>query len=56
VGNGLGKTTGWIHRAVLKNKGVEMVSGCSYNKVCYYCDRFEKMSNQINQNKLCGEF
>jgi hypothetical protein len=56
VGNGLGKTTGWIHRTVLKNKGVEMVSGCSYNKVCYYCDRFARMPNQIDQNKLCGEF
>mmetsp|Transcript_25234 Transcript_25234/g.58464 ORF Transcript_25234/g.58464 Transcript_25234/m.58464 type:complete len:714 (-) Transcript_25234:456-2597(-) len=33
VGAGLGKTTGWIHRTVLKNKGVEMVSGCSYDKV-----------------------
>jgi 2,4-dienoyl-CoA reductase (NADPH2) len=33
VGAGLGKTTGWIHRAVLKNKGVQMISGASYDKV-----------------------
>lgn len=33
VGSGLGKTTGWIHRTVLKNKGVEMISGASYDKI-----------------------
>lgn len=33
VGDGLGKTTGWIHRTGLKNKGVNMIPGCSYNKI-----------------------
>ncbi len=33
VGNGLGKTTGWIHRTGLKNKGVTMMPGCSYDKI-----------------------
>ena len=33
VGAKLGKTTGWIHRTGLKNKGVTMVSGCSYDKI-----------------------
>ncbi|HEV8312285.1 MAG TPA: NADPH-dependent 2,4-dienoyl-CoA reductase [Burkholderiaceae bacterium] len=33
VGDGLGKTTGWVHRTTLKNKRVEMVSGASYQKV-----------------------
>ena len=33
VGSGLGKTTGWIHRAVLKNKGVQMISGACYDKI-----------------------
>lgn len=33
VGKGLGKTTGWIHRTSLKNKGVEMIAGCSYKEV-----------------------
>jgi 2,4-dienoyl-CoA reductase (NADPH2) len=33
VGDGLGKTTGWVHRTTLKNKRVEMVSGVSYQKV-----------------------
>lgn len=33
VGAGLGKTTGWIHRASLKNKGVKMVPGATYKAV-----------------------
>ena len=33
VGDGLGKTTGWIHRTSLKNRNVEMVSGVSYEKI-----------------------
>jgi len=32
-GAGLGKTTGWIHRTVLKNKGVTMIGGVSYDKI-----------------------
>lgn len=33
VGDGLGKTTGWIHRTSLKNRNVEMIAGASYRKV-----------------------
>jgi len=33
VGEGLGKTTGWIHRTSLKNRGVEMINGVTYRKV-----------------------
>ncbi|MBK9347049.1 MAG: FAD-dependent oxidoreductase [Burkholderiales bacterium] len=33
VGDGLGKTTGWIHRTGLKNRGVEMIPGVTYRKV-----------------------
>lgn len=33
VGAGLGKTTGWIHRAGLQHKGVQMMPGCEYLKV-----------------------
>lgn len=33
VGAGLGKTTGWVHRASLKKKGVEMIAGVNYVKV-----------------------
>src|SRR5262249_2367630 len=30
LGKGLGKTTGWIHRAALKMKRVEMLAGVNY--------------------------
>lgn len=33
VGDGLGKTTGWIHRTSLKNRQVEMMAGVTYRKV-----------------------
>lgn len=33
VGDGLGKSTGWIHRTVLKNKGVKMIKGAQYEKI-----------------------
>jgi 2,4-dienoyl-CoA reductase (NADPH2) len=33
MGKGLGKTTGWIHRAALKHKEVQMVTGASYSKI-----------------------
>jgi 2,4-dienoyl-CoA reductase (NADPH2) len=33
VGASLGKTTGWIHRTGLKNKGVNMIPGCTYEKI-----------------------
>ncbi|GAA3995799.1 NADPH-dependent 2,4-dienoyl-CoA reductase [Comamonas faecalis] len=33
VGDGLGKTTGWIHRTGLKHRGVEMIPGVQYRKV-----------------------
>lgn len=33
LGKGLGKTTGWIHRATLKMKGVEMVGGVNYESI-----------------------
>lgn len=29
-GKGLGKTTGWVHRASLKQRGVTTLSGCEY--------------------------
>jgi 2,4-dienoyl-CoA reductase (NADPH2) len=32
-GRGLGKTTGWIHRAALAMKGVEMRGGVSYERI-----------------------
>ncbi len=32
-GGGLGKTTGWIHRAALKMKQVEMLAGVNYERI-----------------------
>ncbi|WP_338549328.1 NADPH-dependent 2,4-dienoyl-CoA reductase [Roseovarius phycicola] len=32
-GKRLGKTTGWIHRAALKMKGVEMIGGVNYESI-----------------------
>jgi len=32
-GRGLGKTTGWIHRAALAAKGVRMIGGVSYRRI-----------------------
>ncbi|TWD79174.1 2,4-dienoyl-CoA reductase (NADPH2) [Kribbella amoyensis] len=33
IGKGLGKTTGWVHRAHLKNKKVEQLTGVNYEKI-----------------------
>ena len=33
VGKNLGKTTGWIHRAALKQKRVQMINNVSYEKI-----------------------
>ena len=33
VGKGLGKTTGWIHRAALKARRVEMIAGVNYESI-----------------------
>ncbi|MEU9702606.1 NADPH-dependent 2,4-dienoyl-CoA reductase [Streptomyces sp. NPDC047981] len=33
VGAGLGKTTGWIHRAEMKHRGVTMVAGVAYERI-----------------------
>ncbi|MBR9727211.1 FAD-dependent oxidoreductase [Shewanella intestini] len=32
MGKGLGKTSGWVHRSVLKKHGVNMLTGVSYQK------------------------
>ena len=33
VGDGLGKTTGWIHRTSLKNRQVDMLNGVTYRSI-----------------------
>jgi 2,4-dienoyl-CoA reductase (NADPH2) len=32
-GKGLGKTSGWVHRAALKAKGVQQLSGVNYDRI-----------------------
>ncbi|MCX5042844.1 NADPH-dependent 2,4-dienoyl-CoA reductase [Aldersonia sp. NBC_00410] len=32
-GKGLGKTTGWVHRAALKAKGIEQLGGVNYERI-----------------------
>jgi 2,4-dienoyl-CoA reductase (NADPH2) len=32
-GKTLGKTTGWVHRATIKMKGVEQISGATYDLI-----------------------
>ena len=33
IGKDLGKTTGWIHRSVLRKRGISMVNGVCYEKI-----------------------
>ncbi|MGK2877595.1 MAG: FAD-dependent oxidoreductase [Solirubrobacterales bacterium] len=33
LGRGLGKTSGWVHRAVLQKKQVEMIKGARYDRI-----------------------
>lgn len=33
VGAGLGKTTGWIHRTTLKNRGIKMIPAVTYHRI-----------------------
>jgi len=33
IGTGLGKTTGWVHRATLKTRGVNMINGVNYERI-----------------------
>lgn len=33
LGKGLGKTTGWVHRAAVKAKGVEQIGGVNYERI-----------------------
>ncbi len=38
IGIGLGKTSGWAHRAVLKQSGVRQISGASYDRISAVLD------------------
>lgn len=48
VGDGLGKTTGWIHRTVLKNRKVQMLSGVQYLRI-----DDEGLHIQVGESQQC---
>lgn len=70
MGKGLGKTTGWIHRAALKMKSVKMVQGAEYTKIddrglhftikggepqVIECDNVVVCAGQLSRNELLDE-
>ena len=58
VGAKLGKTTGWIHRATLKNKKVNMINGVQYDKIddvgLHYTRKEKKHILEVDNIVLCA--
>lgn len=58
LGDGLGKTTGWIHRAMLKDKKVKMISSAVYEKIddqgLHISVRGEKQILDVDHVVLCA--
>ncbi|HQR70481.1 MAG TPA: FAD-dependent oxidoreductase [Burkholderiaceae bacterium] len=61
LGKGLGKTTGWIHRAALQMKQVEMIGGVNYERitpqglvVSYGADRKDGQLIECDTIVLCA--
>lgn len=66
-GMGLGKTTGWIHRQSLKDKGIKMIGGVHYEKISdeglhisinekkqlLKVDSIVLCAGQLSNNELC---
>eukprot|EP00941_MAST-03F_sp_MAST-3F-sp1_P005530 g5530.t1 len=50
-GKGLGKTTGWIHRAGLNKVGVEMIGGCTYKKIDENGNLHVEVKTKVNKSK-----
>ena len=42
LGAGLGKTTGWIHRATLKMNGVRMIGDVNYERIAHLQDKMDQ--------------
>ncbi|WP_026972477.1 NADPH-dependent 2,4-dienoyl-CoA reductase [Aliagarivorans marinus] len=58
LGKGLGKTTGWIHRATLKKHGVEFIAGAQYQKIDdqglhYQCDEQQRVV-EVDNVVICA--
>jgi 2,4-dienoyl-CoA reductase (NADPH2) len=61
LGKGLGKTTGWIHRAALRMKRVEMIGGVNYERVddrglhvSFGAERARPTVLEVDQVVLCA--
>ena len=53
LGKGLGKTTGWIHRAGLQMKSVEMIGGVNYERID--ADGLHVSYGEARENPSCIE-
>lgn len=58
LGNGLGKTTGWIHRLSLKNKSVKMINGVQYDRIddkgLHYTKNEKSESLEVDHVIICA--
>ena len=55
LGKGLGKTTGWIHRAALNQPSVEMIAGAQYTKIDEQGHLHIKVTQKNKNNKTTTE-
>jgi 2,4-dienoyl-CoA reductase (NADPH2) len=60
-GKGLGKTSGWVHRASLKAKGVQQLSGVNYERIddaglhiSFGSDRTDRRLLQVDNVVICA--
>jgi 2,4-dienoyl-CoA reductase (NADPH2) len=58
IGDGLGKTTGWVHRISLKNKAVKMMNAVQYDKIddvgLHITVRGEKQVLEVDNIVICA--
>jgi 2,4-dienoyl-CoA reductase (NADPH2) len=58
VGAGLGKTSGWVHRAVLQRNGVQMIAGAEYRLIddsgLHLTVNGEQRTLQVDHIVLCA--
>ncbi len=58
IGVGLGKTSGWAHRAVLKQSGIRLLGGASYDRIddagLHLTVDGEPMTLEVDQVVLCA--
>lgn len=55
LGMGLGKTTGWIHRTVMKKRQVVELSGCSYDAISDEGLHITQKTSAATKGKSKGE-